>query len=229
MSASAPERFSAAMKAAVPVGAHEDMSRGVHDDLPVLRHSGPHPLGEEEHVLRVEPEVIVLLEAADRRLVVRLARHHVERDRAAVADRAREDLARVEVEERRARDGPDGVAALRPVVAEARTLPARDEQRGDAAGLQLLLARGDRLGELFALEDRHLRRLALRAVRHLRALRERALAVLDALRIDRRDLLEERGLFGLVQLFPIGEDVLLAAALEPFFRFSVIHVELSPC
>ena len=122
-------------KAAVPVGAHEDVAGGVHDDLPVLRHSGPHPLGEEEHVLRVEPEVIVLLEAADRRLVVRLARHHVERNRAAIADGARENLAGMEVEERSARDRPDRVAALRPVVAEARALPARHEKRGDAACL----------------------------------------------------------------------------------------------
>ena len=104
------------------VRAHEDVAGRVEDDLAVLGHPRPHALGEEEDVLGVEAEVSVRAEALHRRRVVGLARHHVERDRPAVAARAREDLARVEVEERRAGDGPDLEAPLGTVVAEARAL-----------------------------------------------------------------------------------------------------------
>ena len=206
------------------VRGHEDVAGGVEDDLAVLRHAGPHALGEEEDVVGIEAEVIVLLEALHGRGVVGLARHHVERDRRAVADRAREDLAGVEVEERSAGDRTDRVAALRAVVAEARTLSARDEERGDLAGLELLLTRGDGLGELLALEDGDLRGLALRAVRHVGAGLEGLLAVGEILGFDRGDLLEERGLLLLAQLLPVGEDVFLSALLEHLLGFSVVHL-----
>ena len=154
-------------ESAVTVGGHEDVPGLIEDDLTVLRHPRPHALGEEEDVVGVESEVLVLLEALHGRLVIRLRRHHVERNRRAVADRAREDLARVEVEERRAGNRSDRVAALRSVVAEARALSARDQQCRDAPGLQLLLARGNRLLERGALQLGDFRRLAVLIFRFL--------------------------------------------------------------
>ena len=166
------------------VGRHEDVALRVHEDLPVRVHAGPHALREEEDVVGVEPEVVVLLEALDRRLVVRLGSHHVEGNRRLVADFARDYLAGVEVEEGRPRDRPDGIASLRPVVAEARTLAAGDEKRGDAAGPELLLARGLRLLQLRAFENRDLRGLAALRVGSGLPFRKSLLAVREIVLVD---------------------------------------------
>ena len=132
-------------------------------------------------------------------------------------------------EERCAGDRADRVAAFRAVVAEARALAACDEKRGDSAGLELLLSDRDGLGELLALEDGDLRGPALRVVDSRDACLERLLAVGEALRLDLRDLLEERLLPRLRKLLPPGEDMSLSALVEHLLGLCVVHFLLLVC
>ena len=192
---------------------HEDVSRLVEDNLPVLSHAGPHTLGEEEDVVRVESEIVVLLEALDRRLIVRLRGHNIPRDRGAIADRTREDLAGVEVEERSAGDRTDRIAALGSVISETRSLSSGNEQRGNLAGLELLLAGGDGFSELLALQDCDLGGLALGGVGDVGAALKCFGAVLNVPRTDLGDLGEERLTILLAEFLPVGEDVFLSTSL----------------
>ena len=212
-------------KSAVTVGTHEDMTGLIENDLALGAHTGPHTLGEEKHIVGIKTEIIVLFEALDRRGVVGLARHHVERNGSAVADRTRENLAGVEIEERRVRYGADLVAALRPVVPETRTLTARDEKRGYAALGKFNFTGGAGLGEFLTLKDRDFRSLALGAVGNFGALAESLPATRDALGIDRRDLLEKRFTLLPVKLLPMFKNMFLRTFSEKFFSLLIIHTD----
>jgi len=212
--------------AAVPVGAHEHVSGRIEDDLTVRRHARPHALPEEDDIVRVEPEIFVLLEVLHRRIVVRRARHHVERDARRVADGHGKDLAGVEVEERRPRDGADRIGALRAVEAEARALPAGDEQHAHVPGGELPFARRDGLLQGRALELRHLRRrrpaLLHRLGRHARTGQHR-LAARDLLEVDGLDLREQRLALLRRELLPEPQHLLLSVLLQERRRLFVRH------
>ena len=213
--------------AAVSVGAHEDAAGRLEDDLAVGRHAGPHALLEEDHVRRVEPEVVVLLEVRHGGGVVRGARHHVERDRRLVAEGEREDLARVEVEERRARDRADRVGALRAVEAEARALPARDEQHAHVPGRELLLAGVDGALQRRALQLVHLRGGRLALLRGGRAAAgDHRLAARQLLEVDRLDLREERLALRRGEFLPELQDVSLPVLLQCRLGLFVCHLDL---
>ena len=197
------------------VWAHEHAAGLVEDDLAVGRHAGPHALAEEDHVLRVQAEVAVVLEVRDRGVVVRLARHHVERDADRVLDGGRENLARMEVEEGRARDGADGVGALGTVEAEARALAARDEQHADMSGREFLLARRDGLLQRRALELGHLRRRGLALLRGRGDFAgENLLATRDFLEVDLLDLRQQGLPLGRGELLPEAQELLLPVLLQ---------------
>ena len=217
-------RLEGADHAAVSVGAHEHMAGGVEDDLAVCRHAGPHSLAEEYDVLGIEAEVVVLLEVGDRGVVVGGASHHVERNRGLVAHAEGEDLARVEVEERGACHGADGIRALGTIVAEARALPARDEQHAHASRGKLLLACGHGLLKRGALELRHLGRCGLAFLRGGRsAAREDRRAALQLLEVYRLHLREKRLALLRRKLLPELEHVPLAVFLENGLRLVVCH------
>ena len=102
------------------------------------------PLPEEPQVL--EPEPPVPGQEALRGLVVLVARHHVQRRRAAVAPAERRHLLAVDLEQRAVGDRPDRIAALRARRTRAACPGRRPRSRPRPARAQRRLARRDALG-----------------------------------------------------------------------------------
>ena len=101
---------------------------------------GHHALLEEEDVFLVESEMSVPLEERAGGEVVGFAGHDVPGDGVAGVARPGEQLLGEDLEERFIFDRRDGELALGPVVAEARSLPAGDEERGDFSLLKQQVA-----------------------------------------------------------------------------------------
>ena len=211
------------------VGAHEDVAGLVEDDLALGVERGPHPLHEEEDVGAVQAEVVVRLEDGAGGRVVGLGGHHVEGDGRAVGLLQAQELARVEPEERAVADRPDGIGALGAVVAQARALAAGDEQGRHLAGAEELLALRavGRLGlALGGLDGGGLERA--RGGGRLAGVLQHGLHPPDGREVERRDLREQGGLPGRVELVPKAEHVALPIAVQKRLGFLKRH-GLSPC
>ena len=108
--------------------------------------AGIMPCWKKKMFARVVAEVVVLLEERAGRGVVGVAGHDVPGDGPAGIAGAGEELLGEDLEEGLVLDGGDGELALGAVVAEARALAAGDEEGGDLALLEELVAAGGGVG-----------------------------------------------------------------------------------
>ncbi len=207
----------------MPIRTHKNMPRLIKNNLSILRHSWPHPLREEKHILRIQPKIIVLLKAINRRLIIHLRRHHIKRNPRPIPNRLRQNLPRMKIKKRRICHRSNRITPLRPIKPKPRTLTARHQQNAHAPRLQFLLTRRNRRLQRGTFQLRHLRRHTLRRIRYLRARLQRRLAPRQTLRIQRRNLFQQRRLLLLPQLLPILEHLLLPTRREHLFCFFVVH------
>ena len=214
----------------MPIRGHEHMSWLIEDYLAVLCHSRPHPLLEEEDVLAVKTEPAVLLEARDRSLVVRLGRHHIERNGLAVLKRLGQHLAGMEMEKRLVCYRTDRIRTLRAFISQPRSLTAGDKKHTHASGRKLLGTCRHGRSVRLALQLGDLRRCRCgdtlcRLFFRLAAdeSRKHRPAPCKLREVDRGNLRKQRLARLYAKLPPKIEDMTLSVGLKNLFRFRIVH------